>query len=99
RIVGHQDDGDPLVCVELPQEAHDLLAGPGVEVARRLVRQNQARAIDEGAGDGHPLLLPPGDLVGQRRRIRTQAYELEHVAGPTSRFTSCSTGTGPARVS
>src|SRR5258708_3894687 len=34
-----------------------------VEIACRLVGQNQVRLIDQGAGDGHALLFAPRKLV------------------------------------
>ena len=60
-IVRHQDDGDSL-GVELLEHPQDFDARVRIEVARRLVGQQQARAIDQRAADRHPLLLPARHL-------------------------------------
>ena len=41
---------------------HDLVAARRVEIAGRLVGDEQGRAGDDGAGDGHALLLAAGEL-------------------------------------
>ena len=62
-FMGDHDDGFALV-VELAQEPHDLVARVRVEIAGRLVRQNDMRIVDQGTGDGHALLLAAGKLRG-----------------------------------
>ena len=42
----------------------DLVAGLGVELAGRLVGQDEERLLDQGPGDRHALLLAAGELVG-----------------------------------
>ena len=85
---GHQHGGaGPVDPVEQP---HDALAGGGVEVAGRLVGQQDQRPVDEGPGDRHPLLLAAGQLVGQVVALLGQADQVEdlghlgahHVLGP-----------------
>ena len=44
--------------VQLAQQAHDLLTGMGIQVAGRLVGEENGGMVDECAGDGDPLLLP-----------------------------------------
>ena len=73
-FVCDQDDGDAL-AVELLQQGHDLDAGVGVEGAGRLVGQNQLRIIDQRAGDGYPLLLPPREL----RRVMVHALRESYL--------------------
>ena len=63
RLVGDQDDGLAGV-VELLEDADDLLRGARVEVAGGLVGEQDRRVGDQGAGDGHPLLLAAGELRG-----------------------------------
>jgi hypothetical protein len=58
-LVGDQDDGPPG-RVELVEDPHHVLARLGVQVAGRLVRQDQARRGDQSPGDRHPLLLAAG---------------------------------------
>ncbi len=45
-------------------ERQDLVAGRGVEVAGRLVGEDDLRLGDEGPGDGDPLLLAARELLG-----------------------------------
>ena len=62
-VVGrhHHRGARPVDAVE---QAHDAAVG-GVQVAGRLVGQEDQGPVDEGPGDGHPLLLAAGELVGQ----------------------------------
>ncbi len=46
------------------QQLHNLLPGFAVQCAGGLVGQDDGRVIDQGAGDGHPLLLPARKLIG-----------------------------------
>ena len=64
------------------EDAHDLDAGAGVEVARRLVGQHDGRLVDERARDRHALLLPAGQLVGivVIPLAETDAVERRHGA-------------------
>ena len=48
---------------ELAEEVEDLAAGLGVEVARRLVGEQQGRLVDERAGDGDALPLAARQLI------------------------------------
>ena len=61
-IVGHEDEGRPLFLVELGHELDHARAGGGVEVARGLVGEKQLRAMNEGAGQRHALLLTARQL-------------------------------------
>ncbi len=60
--VGLVSDEDDSVAfpVKLVEQRHDLDAGFGVEVAGRLVGQDDGRIIDKGAGDGDALALTAG---------------------------------------
>src|SRR5205085_9666719 len=60
--VGDLDNGRaPLV--QLLEQLHDLLALTGMQVPGRLVRENDLRVGDDGACDGHELLLAARELV------------------------------------
>src|ERR1017187_2170328 len=61
-FVGDQDDGIALL-VEAFEEAHDFVAGGGIEVAGGLVGQQNGRVVDERAGDRDALALAAGKLV------------------------------------
>src|SRR5690606_12467901 len=59
----------------------DLAPGGGVEVAGRLVGQEQRRAGYQGAGDGDPLPLAAGQLVGSVAGAVREADPLERLGG------------------
>jgi len=63
RLVRDHDDRQAH-AVEVLEDAHDLDAGPGIEVAGRFVSQQQFRPVDQRTADGDPLLLAAGELVG-----------------------------------
>src|SRR5262245_42390608 len=62
RLVRDEDDGLALV-VQALEDAHDLLRGAGIQVAGRLVGQDQLRVVDERAGDRDALLLSARELA------------------------------------
>jgi hypothetical protein len=59
-----------------------------VEVREGLVEEEHGRGRSERAGEGDPLLLPAGQLVGIARRQIVQADLLEGVPDPISPFGS-----------
>ena len=79
-LVGHQHDGLPLPVQRLEQ-AHDLLAGGAVEVAGRLVGQENAGRVDQRARDGDALPLSAGELVGPVLDPVAQPHPRERIAG------------------
>jgi hypothetical protein len=52
--------------VALAQDRHHLAGGGRVEVAGGLVGEQDARAVDERAGDRDPLLLAAREVAGTR---------------------------------
>ncbi|OQC72504.1 MAG: hypothetical protein BWX45_00893 [Deltaproteobacteria bacterium ADurb.Bin002] len=62
RIVRDHDNGFSHVAVEALHHGKDLLGGDAVEIARRLVGDQNRRIGDNGPGDGHALLLAAGHL-------------------------------------
>src|SRR3954470_15266490 len=63
RVVGDHDDGLPGLPDAGAQQAQHLSAGRGVQVAGRLVGEDDVGAGEERPGDGDALLLPAGELV------------------------------------
>jgi hypothetical protein len=57
------DDEGGALGVQLAQQGEDARAGGRVEVAGRLVGEDHRRPAHHGAGDGHPLALPTGQLL------------------------------------
>ena len=62
-LMGHQNDRDPL-GVELCHDAHYLVASDRIQIARRLIRDDERGLIHQGAGYGDTLLLSAGKLTG-----------------------------------
>ena len=62
-FVRHHDDGAAL-AVQAVEDLDDLLARLGIQVSGRLVGQDDFRIVDQGAGNGDPLLLTAGELKG-----------------------------------
>jgi hypothetical protein len=62
--VGDGDGRDAQLPLEVTDlDLHDL-PQPLVERAQRLVHQQHRRLEHDGAREGDPLLLPPGELLG-----------------------------------
>src|SRR6266508_1707790 len=61
-LVRDHDDSD-AVLVELLKNRHDLDAGAAVEIARRFIRQQHLRIIDQRARNRDALLLTAGKLT------------------------------------
>jgi hypothetical protein len=76
-VVGGHDDRR-AGAVDPVEQADDVEADGLVEVAGRLVAEQDLRAVDHGAGDRDPLLLTTGELVGQALRL---AGEADHLQG------------------
>ena len=51
------NDRDAFFLIKRPQQIDDLFAGLEVEIAGRLVREDDGRVIGQRARDRHPLLL------------------------------------------
>ena len=82
RVVGDHDDGLAELADAVAQQAEHLRAGAGVEVAGRLVGEDDLGPGDQRPGDGDPLLLAAGQLrravpqpVGQAEPAPTTCVE------------------------
>src|ERR687893_74789 len=56
-VLLHEEDRHAVLLVELPDHVEDLLHDERCEAKGRLVKEKQARAAHQGAGDGEHLLL------------------------------------------
>src|SRR3954469_3459395 len=77
-VVSGHDDGR-AGAVDPVEQPHDADAGRRVEVAGRLVRQQDRGPVDEGPGDRDPLLLAAGELVREAALLAGEADEVEHL--------------------
>ena len=68
----------PLALIA-ESSCHDAGAGVGVEVSGRLVRQQDRRLVDDGAGHRHALLLTARELVRESALLAGQADHLQDV--------------------
>src|SRR5690606_1536084 len=59
-VVSGDDHCGSCPVPQATQQADDLLAGPGVEIASGLVREDHLRLVDQRTGDGNTLLLAGG---------------------------------------
>ena len=77
----HHEHGEAALGVQATQQGEDLVGGPRVEVAGRLVGEQQGGPRHQRPDDGHPLLLAARErhrgAVGQR----AQAHGLEQRHG------------------
>ena len=82
-VMGGEEDGRAEL-VDLLQDADDVIGVRRVEIAGRLVGDDDVRMVDDGPGDGHALFLAAGELVREIPHLVGQIDELEdmrHVRG------------------
>ena len=77
-VVRHVEDGLAL-AVQAREQLEHLLCGDAVEVARRLVADDQLRIGGERARDRDPLLLTTRELGRQVVELVPEPHELEVV--------------------
>jgi hypothetical protein len=73
EIVRHHDDSQPAVAVQVAEEAEDFQAGGRVQIAGGFIGEQNARLVDESAGDGGALHLTAGELSRHVPQAVTQA--------------------------
>ena len=71
-----------VFAVALLQQAKDFLAVLAVQAAGGLIRQHDSGRIHQRPADGHPLLLPAGELVGQVASAVLEAQEGQQLLQP-----------------
>lgn len=86
RRVRHHDEGLVLFACERCEQIQNLDARLGIEVARRLVRQNQVGVSAERARDGDALLFPARQFVGKHLAPVQQAHRFEQIVCPVARL-------------
>ena len=74
-LVRDHGDGQAKLAVEPRQQLHDLVRAGGVEIAGRLVGDEQRRPGDDGARDRHALLLAAGEF-GRRVVLAADQADL-----------------------
>src|SRR6266511_4190172 len=82
RVVGHHHDRLAELVDRAPQEAEQLGAGVGVEVAGGLVGKDDRGRGRQRPGGGDPLLLAARELARPVAQAVTQADGVEHPVDP-----------------
>src|SRR5829696_4694258 len=77
-VVGRDQDGGAY-AVDPVQELHDTDTGCGVEVARRLIGDEDGRLRYEGPGYGDALLLATREHFGVLVHLPREAHEVEYL--------------------
>jgi len=72
HVMGGQHDGAPL-GMDLVDKVPQVAARLRVEAGRGLVQEHEIGRVDEGGGDGEPLLLAAGELADGGPRLVGQA--------------------------
>src|SRR5579862_4225064 len=75
-IVGDHDDGLTEIFVQLPENFKNGVGTTSIEIAGGLISKDDFRLVDEGAGDGHALLLAAGEFRGLVIEASGDAEEL-----------------------
>ena len=59
-IVSHDHEGDSMLDGQIEENLDNFRTVRGIQIARRLVGEEDFRLIDDGTGDRDPLLLATG---------------------------------------
>ena len=82
RLVRDQQHRDAALLIQTLEDVHHLDAGARVQVAGRLVRQEDGGLVDQGAGNRHPLLLAARELVREVIHPVVEPDRVQHLASP-----------------
>jgi hypothetical protein len=77
-----EHEGERHLALQLAQQLEHAPSGSRIEVARRLISQHDRGVRDDGACDGHALLLPAGQLAGPVVQPLAQPELFQRLAGP-----------------
>ena len=83
-LVRHQENGDPAFGVEALEDPDHLDARARVEIACRLVCEQQNGIVDQRTRDRDTLLLSARQLIGMVPEERAQTHGFERRRGPCS---------------
>jgi hypothetical protein len=77
RIVRDHHDRLAVIAIERVQQIENLVARLAIEIAGRLVGEDERRIRDDGAGDADTLLLAARELARVVLAALGQAHNLE----------------------
>ena len=81
QVVGDHDPGLVLFVDQIGEDLDDLVGPFGVQAGGGFIGQDHAGVVDQGAGDGDPLLLAAGKLAWQVVQAVFQAQTGQQVRG------------------
>jgi hypothetical protein len=81
-VVRDHDDGLAELVGRPAQELEQIGGGLGIQVAGRLVGEDDRRLVDEGPGDRNALLLAAGELGGPMRETVGDADRRDELVEP-----------------
>ncbi len=81
--MGDHDDGT-TVAVKVLEQGQDLVAGPAIQRAGRLVGQDESRIIHHRARNDDALLLASGELIRPMMAAVGEADPVERPFGSAS---------------
>src|SRR3989344_6526197 len=84
-IMGRDNDGCAKF-VDAFQDFHNLVGVNGIQIPRRLVRDDDVRLVDDGATDGDPLLFPARELAREVRRLVGEVDEFQDMRNVGGNF-------------
>ena len=90
RVVCRHDRRNALAANELADDLHDRPRVRGVELARRLIRYQELRAVGKRPHDGDALLLATRELVGPVTRPAREPTSSSSSATRFVRAPGCS---------
>jgi hypothetical protein len=80
-LVGDGDDGEVVLAMKVAKEIDDLLTGPMIEVASRLVAKKELGGMEKRASNGDALTLPAGELGREIGGAIGEADAIEKMLG------------------
>ena len=76
-----RNDNQNHLPLHLEEEIRHTGGGGPIEIARRLVAQQQAGLVDQGAGNGTTLFFASGQFPRTVVEAGAQTYRVEQTAG------------------
>lgn len=80
-VVGDDDKSLSEFVAEAEEQAVEFRAGVSIKVAGGFVGKDDLRGVDEGAGDGDPLLFASGEFGGFVAGAGLESQEVKQGAG------------------
>ena len=78
-IMGHIDEGDAKLILHADQLVLHFLPEFQIQGAQWFVQKQDLRLVDDGPGDGDPLLLPAAQRIGHALLIALQIDQLQCI--------------------